>query len=280
MATFDAVAVIADFEAASCMTSLELPHMTTGQRKVTKKLLEQYPDIRCDSYGFGADRRLHLFKRGQCESSAEAQLLIDTHLATELEESAVLQSLHLPSDEGRLDFASIAKLAHQRKIERVDALGSELKTASEQSPELILPLTSENLQIRNTFIHLSDSSADERVIQSMPHGMFKQCLLSEAVEALKVAPFCNTPTSAGGDSPMLSEADMDLEGMEKTLQLSIGTLVKVEGLVKLPAYNGCSAVVQGWDESTGRYSILIASPAGLQQAKIKEDNLSMLLPCP
>jgi len=280
MATFDAVAVIADFEAASCMTSLELPHMTTGQRKVTKKLLEQYPDIRCDSYGFGADRRLHLFKRGQCESSAEAQLLIDTHLATELEESAVLQSLHLPSDEGRLDFASIAKLAHQRKIERVDALGSELKTASEQSPELILPLTSENLQIRNTFIHLSDSSADERVIQSMPHGMFKQCLLSEAVEALKVAPFCNTPTSAGGDSPMLSEADMDLEGMEKTLQLSIGTLVKVEGLVKLPAYNGCSAVVQGWDESTGRYSILIASPAGLQQAKIKGDNLSMLLPCP
>jgi len=285
MAAFDVAAVIADFEAASCMTSLELPHMTTGQRKVTKKLLEQYPDIRCDSYGFGADRRLHLFKKGHCDSSPESQLLIDTQLVAELGEWTCLQSSHLPSDEGRLDFASIAKLAHQRKIELVDdrrrpSLGSELKTASEQPPELILPLTSENLQIRNTFIHLSEASADERVVQSMPHGMFKQCLLSEAVESFKVSPFCNTPTSAGGDSPMFSEADMDLEGMDNTSQLSIGTLVKVEGLVKLPAYNGCSAVVQGWDESTGRYSILIASPAGLQQAKIKEDNLSMLLPCP
>mmetsp|Transcript_37785 Transcript_37785/g.58777 ORF Transcript_37785/g.58777 Transcript_37785/m.58777 type:complete len:276 (+) Transcript_37785:54-881(+) len=275
MAAFDAAVVVADFVADSCITSLELPHMTTGQRKATKKLLELYPDIRCDSYGFGADRRLHLFKKGYCESSVEAQLLSDTHLVTELEESACIQSSHVPSDEGRFDFASIAKLAHQRKIELVDD-----KAASEQPPELILPLTSENLQIRNTFIHLSEAPSDERVVQSMPHGMFKQCLLSEAVEAFKVAPFCNTPTSAGGDSPMLSESDMDLEGMEKTSQFSIGALVKVEGLIKLPAYNGCSAVVQGWDETTERYSILIASPGGLQQAKIKEENLSMLLPCP
>jgi hypothetical protein len=279
MATFDAAALIADFSADSSLMSLELPHMTTGQRKSTKKLLEQYPDLRCESYGFGADRRLHLFKKGHAEATAEAQLFIDTQLAAEREESACPQSLHRPSDEGRLDFASIAKLAHQRKIEAVE-LGKESKIASEQPPELIMPLTMENLQIRNTFIHLSEASADERVVQSMPHGMFKQCLLSEAVEALKVAPFCNTPTSAGGDSPMLSESEMDLESVDRTFPLCVGALVKVEGLVKLPAYNGCSAVVQGFDEATGRYSILIASPGGLQQAKIKEENLSVLLPCP
>lgn len=278
MAAFDAEVVIAAFATDSDLTSFELPHMTTGQRKSTKKLLEQYPDIRCESYGFGADRRLHLFKKSQSEATAEAQLFIDAQPITELEESCL--QLHLPSDDGRLDFASIAKLAHQRKIETVDALGRGSTTTSEQAPELIMPLTSENLQIRNTFIHLSEASADERVVQSMPHGMFKQCLLSEAVEALKVTPFCNTPTSAGGDSPMLSEYDMDLESVDRPLPLTVGALVKVEGLVKLPTYNGCSAVVQGWDEATGRYSILIASPGGLQQAKVKEENLSMLLPCP
>lgn len=279
MATFDAAVVIADFDSDSDKMSLELPHMTTGQRKTTKKLLENYPDIRCESYGFGADRRLHLFKKGHQETTTAAKLSVDTQLAAELEETAGLYSLHVPSDDGRLDFASLAKLAHQRKIEQVDdkvcaSLGSE------QPSELILPLTSENLQIRNTFIHLSEASADERVVQSMPHGMFKQCLLSEAVEALKVAPFCNTPTSAGGDSPMLSESDADLESFDKSAPLVAGTLVKVDGLVKLPAYNGCSAVVQGWDEATGRYSILIATIGGFQQAKIKEENLSMLLPCP
>jgi hypothetical protein len=286
MANFDVSTAVADFYADESQNSLELPHMTTGQRKNTKKLLEQYPDIRCESYGFGADRRLHLFKKGHSdsESTAEAErFFANSAIHREADKAAT-------SDEVRLNFASIAKLGHQRKLElEVDSddkkcasLGTESRNSRAQNPELILPLTSEDLQIRNTFIHLSEASADERVIQSMPHGMFKQCLLSEAVEALKVAPFCNTPTSAGGDSPMFSEPDLDFDVIERSASpsLATGTLVKVEGLVKLPGYNGCSAVVQGWDETTGRYSILIASPGGLQQAKIKEENLTMLLPCP
>merc|ERR1719482_1937727 len=63
MAALDIDVVVSEFAADPVRTSLELPHMTTGQRKTTKKLLEQYPELRCESYGFGSDRRLHLFKK-------------------------------------------------------------------------------------------------------------------------------------------------------------------------------------------------------------------------
>jgi hypothetical protein len=214
-------------------------------------------------------------------------------------EPVIFRSLQANSDKSGIDFASIAKLSNQRRMaaDGADACPStsggdpESATSRRTNPELILPLTHENLQIRNTFIHIGDATTDGRAVQSMPHGMFKQCLLSEAAEVLaaeafKGAYFCDTPTSAGGESPcgesptLSDESDFDADRTGQSSPLSIGALVKVEGLVKLPAYNGCSAVVQGWDESTGRYNILIASPGGLQQAKIKEENLSMLLPCP
>jgi len=52
-----------------------------------------------------------------------------------------------------------------------------------------------------------------------------------------------------------------------------GNFVVVQGLTKLPEWNGCPAVVQGWDATTGRYDIVVTSPSGIVQAKIKEDNL-------
>jgi hypothetical protein len=260
MAAFDASAMIAEFSTDPSQTSLELPHMTTGQRKSTKELLEQYPELRCDSYGFGPERRLHLFKANHSELTETIQSSWANETPT-----------------------SIALSGEAPK-----------RSGSGMNPALVLPLTHENLQIRNTFIHISETLPDERVVQSMPHGMFKQCLRSEAadackgkcmqrqstaLEACKGTFFCDTPTSAG-DTPNLSESELDWERAGQSSKLGVGTLVQVDGLVKLPTYNGCSAVVQGWDDATGRYNILIASPSGLQQAKIKEENLSILSPCP
>jgi hypothetical protein len=70
-----------------------------------------------------------------------------------------------------------------------------------------------------------------------------------------------------------SDADVDVDYSGQSPPLRAGALVLVEGLVKLPAYNGRNAVVEDWDEVTGRYSVLISCPSGCQQAKVKAGNL-------
>jgi len=302
MAACDASAMIAEFYADASQTCLEMPHMTTGQRKETKKLLEAYPELRCESYGFGAERCLHLFK--ESHSAAEAEIsrsMSPLGISTRIKDAFVdllddnifgdkpitLRSWQEHSEGTGLDVDPTVELASPMKM-GVDSFGGpiqffaqELKTFSDSRPELILPLTAENLQVRNTFIHMCEASADERVVQSMPHGMFKQCLLSEAAEAFGGTFFCDTPTSAGGDTPGLSDSDADVavDHSGQSPPLKAGALVLVEGLVKLPAYNGRSAVVEDWDEVTGRYSVLISCPSGCQQAKVKAGNLRAIARC-
>lgn len=226
---FDASSAIAEFLADPELTSLELPHMTTGQRKNVKSLLEQYPELRCESFGFGAERRLHLFKAG-CAVDPQQQDLSAT-------DNAHVLSAQLP--------------------------------------------------VRNTFIQFG-ARVDERVVQSMPHGMFRQGVQAElrAAQADKVdkAPVmadktdCSIPTTPASEP----EAEpMACPPIAQCMPLSIGALVVVEGLTKLPAFNGLSAVVQGFDELSGRYSIMLVSAnGGCQQAKVKEENLRFLMPCP
>jgi hypothetical protein len=238
VAATDMATVVAEFAADPTRTSFELPHMTTGQRKSTKKLLEQYPDLKCESYGFGPERQLHLFKKQATEEESEARD----------------KACDLPT----------------------------------QAP--VMPSMDKQLQVRNTFIHF-EKSVDERAVQSMPHGMFKQSLLTEKQSLLTETSLeamgyhtpttgCNTPTSA-------SEADAELRALpveegedEKDMALVAGALVVVHGLVKVPEFNGKTAVIQGWDDDTGRYNILLASSGNCQQAKIKEENLRVVLPCP
>lgn len=241
MADFDVATALAQFLADEERTSLELPHMTTGQRKSTKKLLESHPELRCESYGFGAERQLHIFKR-RAEDAQEHSKEID------------VGSTSSPASEGTKNP------------------GNDRKST--------LPMAHEAIQVRNTFIHF-EATSDERAVQSMPHGMFKRSMLAEAAD---VPSGYDTPSTL--DTPRAAiepEAGLIPLGDVHTSQssgLSVGALVIVEGLVKVPAFNGRSAVVQGWDEATGRYDILLASSDGSQHAKIKEENLRMILPCP
>lgn len=239
MALFDVADAIFAFAGDMSRTVLELPHMTTGQRKTTKKLLEQYPKLHCESYGFGAERRLHLFKKDMaCE--------------------------------------------RQTKTGTSDAALEGKQAANEQA--LALEVACNEVSVRNTFIHFEGRSLDNRVVQSMPHGMFKQSLLEES-SSMSSGDY--TPTT-GCDTPStISEPDleqtfcpMDDLVIETDSPFSAGTLVVVHGLVKATAFNGRTAVVQSWDETTGRYDILVASSGGCQQAKIKEENLRAVLPCP
>jgi len=64
-AGFDVEAVIASFLEDPGQTSLSLPQMTTGQRRHARKIVESNMELTCESYGFGADRQLHIFKKGE-----------------------------------------------------------------------------------------------------------------------------------------------------------------------------------------------------------------------
>lgn len=220
MAPLDLANAIAEFRADDQSGSLVLPHMTTGQRKQAKKLLEQFPDLRCESFGFGQDRQLHLFK---------------------------------------------------------------------QDAPTVQRLTQQDIQVRNTFVHIADTPGDERVVQSMPHGMFRQCVLTETC-CKDMAIDAAVPTSDGAGQVFEPEAEPTATCQDFVAQPPLqkperqfgpGALVVVDGLSKCPAFNGLSAVVQGWDEPTGRYSIMLVNGTGVcQQAKVKEDNLRLLLTCP
>lgn len=202
MAAFDSSTMIAKFSSDASQTSLQMPHMTTGQRKNVKKLLEAYPELQCESYGFGAERCLHLFKeshagaRAKTQSSASPLTISSSGIKTTSAEHVV---------------PSVSEQVADSVGESMPVSGCKLASVTDVRTEFILPLTLENLQVRNTFIHMGGVSADERAVQSMPHGMFKQCLLSEAAEAREENFFCDTPTSAGGDSPFFSSVGVDTD---------------------------------------------------------------------
>merc|ERR1719359_347478 len=113
----------------------------------------------------------------------------------------------------------------------------------------------------------------------MPRNMFRDNLQAETSQRA-VEPD-STPAKAcieqvdeeAVDRP--SSSEVELSGK---MPITSGDLVVVEGLMKCPAFNGLSAIVQAWDNEAGRYEVLLASPGGFQQAKIKEENLRLVLP--
>jgi len=242
MAAFDVAIAISEFVADSACTSIELPQLTTGQRKNTKALIKQHPELRCESYGFGNERRLHLFK-ASCDQEAPQQ---------PIKGSPPQDSCFCVPEPLQPEFCTL---------------------------DMPLP-------VRNTFIHIVNVSVDERAVQSMPHGMFGQSMLLEATckppckVADDIAPvevlrreFARTPSPT-------SEPEAEPTVQAGKCILGIGALVVVEGLTKLPAFNGLSAVVQGFDHTSGRYSIMLVTANGANsQAKIKEENLRLLMPC-
>jgi hypothetical protein len=295
MSSFDVAEAIAVFIADPSCDTLELPHMTTGQRTQAKKIMEKYPELRCESYGFGADRQLHVFKRGTVkESQADPpaayeapeglmnavsikNTFIDGWAGCE-PEPMVFRSLQAPLSKDILGYVANAEESCQR------ADGSDCSTSASdkefqesslcpessmvQKREVKTPTLQDMavVHVRNTFIHLEAASTDERVVQSMPHGMFGQYLSAERSQK-------ETNANESDAKPMPPPGSA----------FSPGALVVVEGLEKSPAFNGLSAVVQNWDEACGRYTVIFGSigvNGSCQQAKIKEGNLRLLLPCP
>jgi len=322
MAAVDVTTLIGHFVADPVETSLVLPHMTTSQRKAAKQFLEEFPELRCESYGFGAERQMHLFKNCADQPRSASPVLakrcdlpclpvsvkntfIDGWVASE-PEPILFRSLPLRSDRRSLDFASIVQMSSQGKMEIVSPTSfSSLRKAIAKAPwQHRRPATSDRLVDGKASTvserHAAfDSELEPDVTQEEVHlkaksiddGMFRQCVLAESSEG--ALDYSYTPTSMGYDSPRtasesepeevcsLVEAQAGNSSLAEDgdwLPLILGSLVVVEGLLQAPAFNGRSAVVQGWDQAIGRYCILFADQDGCQQAKLKPENLRMVLP--
>lgn len=249
MAAEGVASAIFEFLADPVATSCMLPKMTAAQRKSMKKLIQQHPEIRSESYGFGEDRQLYLFK---CVEDSNVQPLTPASLA-KMEESRGLPLTRLPCS----GCSS-------------NSTAAPSETSSEHNQEVSLPT-------RNTFIHFEDTEfVDERAIQSMPRNMFRNSMYAERLQRAAKQPSGADNVEQARSCPVIPEAEP-----KEQAPLTLGALVVVNGLVKCPAFNGQSAIVQGWDEATGRFDILIACPGaegGFQQAKVKEENLRMVLP--
>jgi len=322
---FDIEAVIKEFLADSTRRSLELPRMTTGQRKQVKKAADQHADLKCESYGFGAERKLHLFKKSWDTTCQEKQLeqkleqnevsnavnvkntFIDDWVGGEAQsEPIIFRSMpngmyrNLLQDEVREGFAAGPELSSIEESSRSHSPTTEATAAPESpradeeaelrstasSPTVLLPELG-SVRVRNTFIHIEEETMDDRIVQSMPHGMFSQIIARESLGEATAKENGEESAAAQAAAPVLPSwhAPACLGDAAGGCQLGPGTLVVVEGLIKLPAFNGLNGVIQSLDEETGRYSVLLASPTlpnGQQLAKVKAQNLRpyMLLPPP
>lgn len=236
MTDFDVMAAITEFLADRSRITLELPPMSTAGRKKAKEIVDRHPELRCESFGFGAERQLHVFKT---EAGARTEI-------------SALGCQGTNVHEGSPSSSNASSRSHN--------LDKEVESAESQT----------FANVRNTFIHFESVSMDERTVQSMPHGMFGKFMTAEISQKHSM------------DNKLgIEESNVDLG--EKQLAFTAGALVVVEGLVKAPTFNGLTAVVQGWDEASERYRILIGSidgSSGSQQAMVKEENLKFVLPCP
>lgn len=70
--SFDVETLISGLLADPKQDSLELPlSLSAEQRKQAKKTIEQHHDLKCESFGLGADRRMHVFKKSRRAEIAE-----------------------------------------------------------------------------------------------------------------------------------------------------------------------------------------------------------------
>lgn len=281
---FNLETAIADFLVDSVRASLELPAtLTAEQRKLAKKAVESH-DIKCESYGLGAERRLHLFKQANIASMKD--IATNDSVASREENAVPSQFSAFLDGIGKFDLAPIAEATSEEQrfaspcsttATGISSLSSSPNLGSQMSVDRELPALPDGLHIRNTFIHMEPEPVNERAVQSMPHDMFRRCLLAEA-EAAKAD---KAPLSVPVSENMAAAPPPDHSISAWWNAIGPGVEVIIEGLVKLPAFNGLTGTVQSLDVDTGRYNILLTTPVGAHQwAKVKRDNLRLAPPHP
>jgi len=244
-----------------------------------------YDTLACESFGFGPERRLHLFKR---DSRAIAGPTLNCKhldkaaptLTPDVEYSRELES---PTKEGSCSgnertTCSSSSEARTRESSRGS---SPLPSSPSRIPDIPeLPVEPQELPMRNGFIHFDNTPVDQRVIRSMPHKMFSQCVLEESS-----SPVCNQNAAATATGHVTSPAPTLSTPHNGGCWLAAGAEVYIDGLTKSPQFNGLVGMVESFDEVSCRYSVSINSPSavgGRQTAKVRSENLRCIIramPC-
>merc|ERR1712109_397635 len=99
--------------------------------------------------------------------------------------------------------------------------------------------------------------------------MFRQCLQDDVDQVAQ--------DDVKLDESVATVCEPGLEAIRPAL-LAPGTQVIIQGLTKIPAFNGQSGIVERLDEATGRYSVKLTTggPGIPKFAKVKADNLCVL----
>jgi hypothetical protein len=266
----DLAGMIKEFVSDPQRSSLELPHMTTGQRKQTKKIVDEYPEITCESFGFGQERRLHLFKQPGA-IGYEHPNVRESEEAVPVDTLGSTTALHCIM-EGAVCKLDLSGINAYRVSQPECSTASPSSNTSEGSPastfrEMLPPWLAPppGLEIRNTFVHFNEPPVDQRAVQSMPHNMFRQSLAKEAMSAEAI------------NHGRVQDLQSRLQSEEHEQELAPGTTVIIHGLQKCPAFNGLKGTVQSLDVEACRYTILFSAPVGGHStAKVKRENLKLV----
>lgn len=276
-AAFNVEVAIAEMISDEERHTVVFPHMTPAERNHAKSIVARHLELKCESYGIGADRKLHIFKAVTSPFTSNIVKLRGIEQRSSSHTSAVVD------DDGVSTCASASA-----------SLSTQTNTALSafNDPEILDPESSplpQGLHVRNTFICGDDDirPVDDRIVKSMPHGMFRQRLLQE-VEALisdvNISEDVEDEVSEGSlVFPATPPADYRIQDLtlvprqsSKQQSYTSGAEVIIEGLMKLPAFNGMQGSVQSIDEKTGRYNVLMTQPigpTGQRWAKVKAENL-------
>jgi len=309
-APVDVEALLAAFLKDDSCKQLELPRsLTADQRKQAKRLAEKHGGLKCESFGFGEDRQMFINKKDQVR--VKNTFIDDWEAAAGGEEAIFRSAPSMPVD---LLARTLERCREgdQQPPAPVPSVPEE-PTPGGAAPNL--PPLPEGFQVRNTFIHIESVPAVERIVQSMPDGMFRQCLAAEmaaqaggggaaaaptpavptaavpttaaaetagiAAAAVQSPPPAAPPATTAAAAQLLPPAPAAPAGQPTTL--APGTEVVIQGLVKLPDFNGLSGVVQSLDEASGRYDVLLDGPAGQcgwRWVKVKGENCRPRMPPP
>lgn len=193
----DLQALISDFLADEEKSSLELPaNLTADQRKEAKRLIALHPELNHRSFGLGEDRQLHIFKKEEkvrvkntfidgwedgagagAEAPAFRSMPGGINIPVDLLERTLARCMEskaeVPREESSGTGSPRSTTTSGLEVSNADATPSSSWKDPSSMPDGL------KAQVRNTFIHIESLPVVERVVQSMPHGMFRQCLEAE-----------------------------------------------------------------------------------------------------
>jgi len=314
---FDLEAAIANLLSDDGSRSLELPsNLTPEQRNQGKLIAGQFPELKCESYGFGADRRLHIFKKNATTCVRVRNTFVEGWAAFDDEENES-NAIIFRSEPGNLwERAALYSARHHRggKLELPPLCKRPSRPVTpEMRPEPVQKIEDPDTEYYEIVLPGGEKLGVDLDIDSLQvwnigvSGMIPtwnmehpQTQVEEGDVIIEVNHIKNNIEAVVGEIRKSSEMKLSLQHHKFVKEVpalplhpavppgrfdtfSIGAMVVIQGLVRAPAFNGRVGVVHSLDSETGRYDVLLACPSSAveskpQWTKVKYENLRLAAP--